>query len=115
MVTQENGGGQPEVKTKVPGWAWGLIVILVALLAYAGTQMMSAQAKHDEVNRLLDAARTAQTEAEQKLSEVTTSLSAEVDKLKATLDETTAKLKDAEAEVEKYRKRVEELESQAQQ
>ena len=105
MATQENGGGQPEVKTKVPGWAWGLVVILVALLAYAGTQMMSAQAKHDEVNRLLQAARTAQTEAEQKLSEVTTKLGAEVDDLKA-------KLTKALADVETYRKRVEELESQ---
>ena len=105
MATQENGGGQPEVKTKVPGWAWGLVVILVALLAYAGTQMMSAQAKHDEVNRLLQAARTAQTEAEQKLSEVTTKLGAEIDDLKA-------KLTKALADVETYRKRVEELESQ---
>ena len=105
MATQENGGGQPEVKTKVPGWAWGLVVVLVALLAYAGTQMMSAQAKHDEVNRLLQAARTAQTETEQKLSEATTKLGAEIDDLKA-------KLTKALADVETYRKRVEELESQ---
>ena len=114
MATQENGGGQPEMKTKVPGWTWGLIVVLVALLAYAGTQMMSAQAKHDEVNSLLQAARAAKTQAEQTLSEVTTKLSAEMDQLKATLDETNSKLEKAEADIETYRKRVEELESQAQ-
>lgn len=95
-------------KNGMPGWAWGVGILLLIAIAFTGYRMVQSQQQLGSVQAALEAAENKAKEEAAKLEKKATDLGSELETLKNERGELQAKLEKAASEISKLKDELKE-------